>query len=186
MALLRLSTTWTGSAGSPYFTQSYFQGAGDAAHASGAVTALWTLIGAMATYIDDALVASISGDAEIIDVSNGQITSVVSVTGAVNAGSATGDALPPLVQGLARFNTGTYINGRQLKGRMFIPGMMEANNTVVGLPSAGMIGAINTALASYIGHASDPSVFSDTHHAASSISSATLSPKWSYLRTRRD
>ena len=186
MALIRTSTVWTGTAGSPYFTQNYFLGAGDAAHASSAIGALWTFLGAIAAYIDDNLVETISGDVEVIDVASGQITSVVSVAGAVQGGTGAGDALPTLVQGLLRFNTPTYINGRQLKGRMYLPGMLESQNTVVGLPAAGMTGTVNTALATYIASAADPAVFSDTHHYAVSISSATMAPKWSYLRTRRD
>lgn len=186
MALLRTSTVWTGSAGSPYFTQNYFLGAGDATHATSCITALWTFLGAIASYIDDALVESISGDVEVIDVASGQILNVHSVTGAVQGGTATGDALPTLCQGLLRLNTGAYVAGRQLKGRMYLPGMMESNNTVVGLPSAGMIGAINTAAATFIASAADPAVYSHTHSYATSVNSATLSPKWSYLRTRRD
>lgn len=186
MAILRLATTWTGSAGSPYFTESYFNGAGDATHASACVSALWTLYGSLATYIDDNLVESISGDAEKIDVMTGQIIGMVPVTGAVNGGSATGDALPTLVQGLARFGTGVYVNGRALRGRMFLPGMMEANNTVDGRPAAGMTGTMNTHFATYIASSANPCVYSKTHKVFADITSATLSSKWAFLKTRRD
>jgi hypothetical protein len=184
--MVRLNSVWTGTAGSPYFTQSYFQGAADAAHASQCVSAFWGLVGGLAPYVTGSLSCAISGDVEVIDISTGQITGVVSVTGAVNAGSAAGDALPFLVQGLARLQTSLYLGGRQLRGRMFLPGMMEAQNTAAGVPAAAMQTAVNTALATYIAHAADPAVYSRKYSAVASVSSATLSPKWSYLRTRRD
>lgn len=186
MAILRLNSVWTGSTGSPYFTQTYYTGAADVAHADDAINALYTLFNAMSTYIDDALTVTISGDAEVIDVSNGQITSVVSTTGAVKSFTGTGDALPTLVQGLAVFNTGSYINGRQLKGHMYLPGMLEANNTVVGLPAASMTSTITGFLTTYAADSSDPTVFSRTHGAASTIQSSSMSAKWAYLRSRRD
>jgi len=147
---------------------------------------MFALLASCAPGIDDALTINISGDLEVVDPFTGQISSVVSVGGANQAGTGTGDALPTLVQGLLQLNTGTYLNGRQLKGHMYLPGMLESNNTVVGQPAAGYRGTVNTALATYIASSADPAVYSRTHLAASSIQSASMSSQWSYLRSRRD
>lgn len=62
--------------------------------------------------------------------------------------SGTGESLPLFTQGLIRFGTGSFINGRRLQGRMFVPGFREIDSTGnPPAPVAGLVTAMNTAAA---------------------------------------
>jgi hypothetical protein len=186
MALIRTSMVWNGSTGGQGFTQHYFLGAGDLAHCTAAVTQQDGFYDSLASNIANDLSWVISGDVEVIDVGTGLITSVVTVPEALGSGTHSDEKLPLATQGLVRWRTGTFINGRRLQGRTFLPGMVEFNNADTGRVFTGFVGTVNTAAATFIGGSADPAIYSKTHSSASSIQSASMWTEWAVLRSRRD
>lgn len=62
--------------------------------------------------------------------------------------TATGDALPLFTQGLLRYGTAAFIDGRRVQGRTYVPGVVESSSA--GNPAAPIpayITALNTAAA---------------------------------------
>lgn len=57
-----------------------------------------------------------------------------------------GDPLPFATQALVRYDTGVYVRGRRLRGRSFIPGYTETDQTSGVGPAAAFITGLNTAL----------------------------------------
>lgn len=106
--------------------------------------------------------------------------------------TGTGDSLPRQTQGLIRWATSTVIDGRRLRGRLFVPAPNEASNGATGLPSSAYITALTTAGATVFtagATASAPVVWhrprpgSVGAHAL--ITSASGGTAWSVLRSRR-
>lgn len=107
------------------------------------------------------------------------------------SGLAGGDALPPLNQGLLRLRTGTYIGGRRVLGRQFIPGAVEADSQA-GRPAAGYVSALNTAAAA-LGATQVTAIAQRVWHRPVNgsgglsvvITARSASSEWAVLRSRR-
>lgn len=83
-----------------------------------------------------------------IEETNGQI--VNQYTGTLPAAVAFSlgtDGLPLQTQGLLRLQTATFVNGRRLGGRQFIPYPGEIANANGGIPTSTYLTALNTAAA---------------------------------------
>lgn len=138
---------------------------------------------------------SVNWDALVlaIEATTGVLTGTFNATDpATTVGTNAGEPLPYQTQGLIRWGTATVINGRRLRGRTFVPGPTETLNTTGGVPSSGYTtdltaGAATiftpgaTASAAVIWHRPGPGGAG----ASSLITSATTSPNWSVLRSRR-
>jgi len=181
----RVRTSITGGQGGPYLSTLYFNVVGGltAANANAAVGAFWLAVkGRVATGI------TMSTEAEVatIDIATGQVTGITAVTPVVNVGTAAGDTCPPATQGLLRWRTGTYIGGREIRGRTFLPGVTETDN-VNGVPSASYISTVNAAAAAMIADAnSDFMVYSRKNFDAAPGLSGSVWSQWAVLRSRRD
>lgn len=83
-----------------------------------------------------------------IEETTGEIVNQVagSAPGSITV-SGSSDNLPFQTQGLIRFQTGTFIGGRKLQGRMFIPYQKEAGNDTGGTPTSTLVAQYNTAAA---------------------------------------
>lgn len=64
--------------------------------------------------------------------------------------SGAGSRMPPEVQICAQFFTSTFIGGRRLRGRLFIPGLTVGSGTTSGAPTGALVTAV-TALGSAYG-----------------------------------
>lgn len=186
--VLRVSTEWSGTMqGLPYFSNLYFGGTtdGEADAAVAAVTAFWQ---AVDDRVANNLTWTISSDVESIDLLTGNVIAVFSTPGGTGSGAETGDLAPPYTQGLIRWRTGVYSGGREVRGRTFIPGVTENQNTE-GVPVATYISGNATAAQTLI-TASAPAgnlrVYSPTKQLASTVTSASTWNQWAVLRSRRD
>lgn len=181
--MLRVTTTTTGPAGAPYYTTMYFEGAvlADAQAASNAVKQFWTdcssAIGATTNML-------VNSEVEVVDPASGQVTGTFNVPQLVVGGVAGGDHLPDFTQGLVRWLTGIYVNGRQLRGRTFIPSPTEAAHTG-GNPTAGYVSDVQAAADTLMG-TSDLGVYSPTHRVFALGTTASVWQRWALLRSRRD
>lgn len=186
--MLRVTTVWGGvGQGLPYYSTHYFGGetSGEAAAAAAAVAEYWN---DNSQIITTGLVPVVQPEVEVVQPTNGQTIGVHVVTPPESDVAATGDVLPWTTQGLVRWRTGVFVGGREIRGRTFLPGMMEANN-LVGVPAPTWNTIANQAAASLITAsvpAGDLVVYSRTHFQAAVVTSGSSWNQWATVRSRRD
>lgn len=132
---------------------------------------------------------TIMGDTsfDVIDSGTGEIVDAVSVTGWEVVGTNDAAILPRATQGMATVRTGVYIAGRQLRGRMNIPGLCNdslqngsfyaPNREDTATRWDAMVGA---------GFDAVYQVYSTKHHQAENVSSSNVNSAFAVLRSRRD
>lgn len=148
--MLRVITTMTGLPGAPYYSTQYFDSSipgtqGEADIAAEAVFNFWT---DLAGYITAGLTIDVGDEVDVLDAPTGlvQDTFVSPSVPIVSGGNA---PLPKATQGLVRLRTNTFIAGRRLQGRIFIPAL--ANDAQLGgVPSSGFLTAMGTVGANLI------------------------------------
>lgn len=151
-----------------------------------AVTAVNNALVNFAPFVSNSLSASCGTDIDILDVATGTLQATTSFAPAVTPGSDVADPLPPVVQGLMKLTTTAIVNGRVIRGRIFLPGATEARSTA-GVPTAGYLAAVAVFATGLIGAAStDWTVWSQTNGSQHSVASGVGATKWSFLKSRRD
>lgn len=184
--MLRVRTVWTGVPGAPYYQNLYFAGStqtqADDAHA--AVTAM---LGAFAGSMRSNLVGLVESDVPKIDEFTGQAVGNFSVTPQTITCTGSGDPLPNQIQGLVFLRTGEYRNGRQVVGRVFHPGLLEAwNNDGRGPYSTGR-DALTAGYSTLVdpGNGLNLVVYSRKHASSFPVQAVIASDVWGTLRSRR-
>lgn len=200
--MFRVTTTFAG----PYvvgggITRTYFMpSSGAESDAAGAMLAFWT--GARAVIRTDTTITVLPA-VETIDPANGEITGVAAVTGGSVAGLDDSSALPPQTQGVCQLRTGGYVDGREVRGRIYLPAM-GAGSWSNGNFAAGRRTLIESAAATLLaGGTSDwqlvvwqrPRVDAvdssgdpvpDRAGSVHAVSAIVLAAKTAVLRSRRD
>lgn len=184
--LYEIHTTWNGVAGAPYY--STLRGILGGSVSPTVMAQKWVeFLDTMKGAITDPLNAVIEPEVTIIDSATGTLVGTSTVPSQTVAATGGGDALPPATQALIQLGTNTVVSGKRLRGRIFLPGMLEANNSVTGEPSAALTGSLNTALTTLQGALSGGwVVYSRTHFTYATVQSAVTWSKWAVLRSRRD
>jgi len=184
--IYEIRTEWTGVAGSPYYTTLRGLSAGTTSPQEMS-DAFDTFLGNSSAYFDDSLVATISPEVRVINSADGETVAVDTISGNVATFVGTGDPLPTFVQGLIKHQTGVFTSGRRLRGKIYLPGMLEANNTAAGLPSAGFTSGVQGFWDSFLATVGpDYVIYSPTHRVYGSVTGSTVNGQWSILRSRRD
>jgi hypothetical protein len=188
MALIgRIRTVFSGVAGTPWYSNMYYsEAAGDFQGCADAVAAFW---GAVDARIDNSVSWVIESDVTVLEWTTGVIDSVETITPGFGSGGGTSDPLPYATQGLVHWLTGDFVNGRQLRGRTFIPGLCEDDNTSAGVmvsTTATIIQNAANALITASGTNGPLMIYSPTNHVAEAVQAATVPVKWAVLRSRRD
>jgi len=183
-SLFRVRTVFSGVQGAPWLSTMYFDnGAGTAQQAATAVGVFW---GAVDNRMATSVAWATEAEVVLIDDTNGQPQASTATTPASGGGSGAATQLPIVTQGLLRMRTGVFIGGREVKGRCFIPGLTENDNDL-GVPNASITPVVDAAAAALVATANAQLVvFSRAHFTSVTVSSATMAPYWSYLKTRRD
>lgn len=186
--MIRIRTQFVGEDGSPYHNTLYFGGdtAGEADAAANAARIFW---GNCANAMSTLLTGTINGEAEFVDVATGQVTGTEAVSQSAIEGFAAGSILPPANQGLCRMLTNTFVNGRRLRGRVFVPGPTEAL-AESGLPTATYLGYLNDGIADLLTEgaaAGNFGIYSPTHRVFGEVVGGTAwAENYAILRSRRD
>ena len=183
--MLRVTTEFTGPAGSPWYSQMDFDGEETSVQAQlahDAVAAFWEDLEGLIT---SGVSYSVLGDVEHVDLQD-QTIAVFGIQATLGAGLNSAQPAPYANQGLIQWRTGSYTGGRELRGRTFIPGL--ASNAVLngvwsGPVVAGMQAAADTLVEN--GEAG-LAVFSPTKSGIASVQSATARNLVAVLRSRRD
>ncbi len=183
----RVRTLWTGVAGAPWYTNMYFTDTAVITDAQDAVNAVGTFWSALSGNIVNTVAYTVQGAVARIQTTDGQLVGAWACTPVTSAGTAAVDQLPRQVQGLVRWETGTVVSGRFLRGRTFIPGLGETLNNPGGVPSPTLVALFGTAGAALIADTGNELlVWSRAHGVANPAVSATGWSQWANLRTRRD
>lgn len=195
--ILRTSATVTGS-GLPGagLTQLYWApgsvggSTADASDCLARFRSLWVSIGTRLTstisFVFDTTVLAIEATTGVL---TGSFTAASAATVVGGSGS---EALPRQTQALIKWGTATVINGRRVRGRLFVPGVQEGDNDGAGLPVSALVTALTTAGAAVFipgATASEPVVWhrpvGGAGGASPLMTSAAGGTTWAVLRSRR-
>lgn len=183
MALTRIATVITGVSGAPYYSNHYFlNDLGAPQDAADAVAAFWGE--AASIMVTDARI-EVLPNAQVVDEVTGKPTGLVSTTGSIVTGSGGTAALSPALQLLVQWRTGIYQNGREVRGRTFIPALASIIGTEV--PNATALTTAQTA-ADLLNDLVTPEmvVWSRTHGLSHAVESTGVWSQYAVLRSRRD
>lgn len=186
MAVRRVQVVWTGATveGGGLSTFYFNDAVGTAAQNVSSVAAF--LAGTEGSRSSGLAWATVA-DVATLNVGSGALESITATTPSTGVGTASGDVLPMITQGLLRLVTSQIVNGRLLRGRLFLPGPVETVNSSAGAPLSGYLTDYNGDAATLVADAnSDWSVWSITHGVLASVQTATVWNKWASLRSRRD
>jgi len=185
--MLRVRTVMTGVAGSPYYSNLYFGGTtlGEAFAAVEAVDNFWIANQAL---ICTPLVWDIEPDVAQIDPATGQIIAMHATAGDNGLFAGSGEAAPTSSQLLCRFFTGQYRNGRQVRGRMYMPYLVITiidDGRVLASAAALVVGRLNDLLTE-ASAAGGLVVYSRTHGEEFPVTAASVWNELAVQRSRRD
>lgn len=121
----------------------FFDGAGLAVDAHSAVASFWQ---AIPTLVMGDNAGSVLGEIALVRETDGQILQIESAPPVAIDFTGTGEVSSLATQGLIRWRTSAFVDGREIRGRTFIPGPPEAFN-VGGRPNASYMTALNDAAA---------------------------------------
>lgn len=151
-----------------------------------AADAVYTFWHDARTAISNQYTIDVQPDVFTIDVATGQPTSSSSTTTLQVTGGTGTDPLPWATQGLVKWTTGTFLFGRQLQGRTFIPGPGEDANTN-GVPVSGYKSTLQTAAGNLLSASNaELVVYSRVHKHTEPVSGHIEWSKWAILTSRRD
>lgn len=120
----------------------------------------------------------------IIDSTTGELTGTTTHgTDTVHLGAAAAGSVPFVSQVLAQFETGFFVSGRQLRGRIFFPGCVPSD-TDAGTVADGLISDMTDELNTSINDVF--AVYSPTHRTWATINNSTIWKQFASLRSRRD
>lgn len=130
--MLRTRVVWTGVAGSPYYSTFYWAGDGQSiADAAQLATIGWCQD--LVPYLYTSLSAQVESEVLELNEANGQLVGLYDVAGSTSDMNNGVEPLPFQVQLLTFFGTAGFRNGRRVRGRNFLPGMVEPiNSTGIG------------------------------------------------------
>jgi len=184
--MYRIRTVHTGVAGSPFYTNMFFASDGTLPTAQDCVNAVDTFWDGLNLRLTSAMTGVIGPGTTEIDAVTGQPVFVQPTTQAVQSYANTVEQLPHFTQGLIRWNTGVFNNGRQIIGHTFIPGFCEDHNTAIGTPTAAAIASMQNAADALIADSGNIMVvYSRVNASPAVVTSASVSGNWGILASRR-
>lgn len=186
MAINRVQVIWAGDPTSGGGLSTFYFNA-----AVGTPAQQVAAVGTLLTATNDRRAATCSwatdADVATIDEVSGNITALTGTTPATGVGTAVGDALPPIAQGLLRLFGAMIVGGRLLRGRLFLPGAVESDNASTGGTSTTYRSDYEAAALALINDANTEwRIWSRTHGVSGDVVSATVWTKFASLRSRRD
>ena len=182
----RIRTIATGVAGSPWYTNFYFRsvpGSDTPQNWADAVIDYWNVLDGLTS---NGVTFAVQPDVAVIDEATGQQTSAYQVTGANIVSIGGTEPLPAATQGLVRWETQTFVSGRRLRGRSFMPWVPESFSSN-GVPDTSYRNVLDGAAEALIADAdSELRIYSPTGATSGLVTSASVWTKWAVLRSRRD
>lgn len=182
--MLRLRVGYTGVGGTPYLSTFYFVGTTQT-EADDSAVAVEAFMGAIDAAMDNGQFWTLDPVVVQIDAATGTAIGAFSVLAGSGQGATAGETLPFISQGLIQLRTGFFVNGRELRGRLFIPGLTESANADGGLALATQVILVNAAATMIASGPPSWGVWSRTHGVFADVTTATIWNQFASLRTRR-
>lgn len=189
--MLRVKTIFSYTTGAPWVSTMHFTNLATQADADFCNVAVGTFWTAVKAYLNSSVTYTTDAAVQDVSQSTGALQGLFGVTPQTGTGAVATEILPVVNQGLVSWRTGHFTNGREVRGRTFIPGLTEAAATLgvvtaatkTGIEAAAtaLIGDVNTTLC--IWHRGAPGA------GAGQVQAVTASAMWTkfaVLRSRRD
>lgn len=197
MSLVRVQTRWAGVGGTPYYTNLYALGPLATNNGNDLATAWRTFLNTVQPQIKLGTTMQIQPELLEFDEATGTVTGAGTTVQALVTATGASDALPLMTQGLVRWTTAGIVHNRRVRGRTFLPAMLESNNDGNGLPAAALITAVNGAITTLLATMTSrmrvwaqPFEGSETVPARAgtqhAITGGSMANYWAVLRSRRD
>lgn len=182
--MLRVRVNWTGL--NQGFSVMHFNPPGELqGDAQDAADAAGAFIGAVDNFLRVDQAWTIDPEVLVIDPTTGQTTGVRTVTVTPGTGADAGNAVPNASMILVRWRTGDFFNGRELRGRTFIPGATATSVQANGNLSDTAVQAINAAAATLISNSAF-CIYGPTTGIVSEVDTGSTWTEFATLRSRRD
>lgn len=125
--LLRVRTVFTGGPGAPLLNTLFFEGntPTDATNAAAATRAFWN---AFQGIICDVWKADVQPEVVMLTPDDGSPILVYPTTSTQIVMAASNTGLPQANQAVIRLRTGAYEDGREIRGRIYVPGLNQNSN----------------------------------------------------------
>jgi hypothetical protein len=137
----KMTATWTGWSGAPGTTSIYFQGA-----AIVNPSVLKAFFDAVAPYTPTTVTIQVNNSGELVDPPSGKVTGSWSTSSvASTAGTATAQAMTPSSGIQVRIETGTFRDGKHIRGRFYLIPGATGSYTNTGQITGTVTSAIQTA-----------------------------------------
>lgn len=184
--MYKVTRVVSGVAGSPFYITGYFSVAGGTAQA--AASAWADLFGTLPTSAAAGSIWQPITEVPIIEAATGQAVATEPVTVTGFTGSSSNQRLPAATQGLLRWRTNLFLNGRRVRGRTAIPLPRTVDNSdSTGAPVAAYVTGWTSGGTNLINNEGcELVVYSRTNGEYAPVVSASAWSQWSVLRSRRD
>jgi hypothetical protein len=186
--MYRVRTLWTGTPVVDGITTLHYDAAGGSAQ--DAIDATADLFSTWTPFLAALQIGRVDETVDLIDMATGSLTGqTVGVTADIPT-TGSEEALSPANQMLVRLHTDAFLNGRQVKGRIFVPGLTELANVGGGFVDGSLISGSASALGSWVSGADAVPVVwhrpkTPGTGAFFPVLSATIWPTWAILKNRR-
>lgn len=185
--MLRVRTIFTGVPGTPWYSNQFYDlDPGDAQTAVDGVSDFWSVVDAN---MNQGVTWATEATVTILDPTTGQPTGVATTTPATGSGGSTVDMVPRAAQALVATKTGVFAGGRELRGKIFVPGLTVDAMDPDGSLSSGMQTIIlNAAVAAFVTTPGNPTlgVYSRKNGTITDVVTIGVSGEFAVLRSRRD
>jgi hypothetical protein len=201
MSLVRVQTVWSGVGGAPYYTNLYCIGPIATNNGNDLANAWHAFLISVNANLAGGMVATIQPELLEFNETDGTVTNAGSTTQTPVTMAGVGDHLPHMTQALIQWHTDGIVHNRRVRGRTFLPGVLESENSPTGDPAGVNLltplqTSINTLLSTMTGRMRIWSREVDAAHATPTVPArpgsawpivtGTVSSKWGILRSRRD
>lgn len=130
--MIRTRVVWTGVAGTPYYTNFFWNGSGPSiAEDAQDSTIAW--VAEIVGLINPLFTLTCDSEVTEINPESGEIVTAYDVPGSASVGTNVGEPYPFRTQVLTYFGTTNYVGGRRVRGRSFLGGL----NEVIGSSGSG-------------------------------------------------
>jgi hypothetical protein len=181
---VRTLFTGGGVTGGGVNTMHFWGSGGTAQQAVTAVGAFWN---AVDPYMSSLVAWETDPEVSAIDDTTGNQIGVTITTPVNSAGTDSSGISTLQTQALVKLRTISIVGGRELRGRIFIPGIPKSLITSTGGVSTTLSSVVNTAAAALIADANSKLVvFSKTHFTSAEVLNALCWTKFADLASRRD
>ena len=181
---LRVLTKMTGLAGQPWYNTLHFAG-GTQTEADDAADAAHDFWNAFQPSFANGLTVQVQPEVISYDPTTGDPVGLFATSTPAITSSGSGEPLPWATMGLVRWRTGDFVEGREVRGRTFIPALTEGHNTS-GRPASALLTIMQTAIDALIADTPTFQVYSVAHRTTHAVVTGSPWSEWATLRSRRD